>query len=131
LAGHVPTFDVDDFVAENAGDLGAGFCFLDESGKKENRSSGNGKGIKLVVLYDKKTVVEGLWPHGQQYALPKPVDIAFDLGIANELKLLARLAPKFSADPNFFVFARPAHGGKNVFGNLRGGAAATHRETNQ
>jgi hypothetical protein len=45
--------------------------------------------------------------------------------------LFARLAPKFSADPDFFVFAGPAHGGKNVFRNLRRGAAATHRQANQ
>jgi hypothetical protein len=127
----VPPFDVDDFVAQNPGNLGGGFCLLDESGKKENRSSGNRKGVELVVLYDKKTVVEGLWPHSGQYALPKPVDIAFDLGISDKVKLLARLSPKFSADPNFFVFTRPAHGGKNVFRSLRGGAAATHREANQ
>ncbi len=56
--------------------------------------------------------------------MPNPVDIAFNLGISNEFELLACLAPKLTADPNLFVFARPTHGGKNVFCNLCGGAAA-------
>ena len=111
-------------MTENTGDLGSRFRLFDEAGEKENRSAGNRKGIELRVLDDKKAVIEGLWAHGGQYALPNPVDITFNLRVRNELELLSSLAPKFAADPNFFVFARPAQGGKNVFCNLCGGAAA-------
>ena len=69
--------------------------------------------------------------HSGQYTLPNSVDIAFNFRVGFELELLAGLAPKFSADPDFFVFARPAHGRKNVFRNLRGGATATHQKAHE
>ena len=56
--------DVDNFMAQNAGDLGSCFRLFDEACEEENRSSGNRKGIELVILDDKKTVVERLGPHG-------------------------------------------------------------------
>src|SRR6266850_4566137 len=116
--------DVGYFMTENTSDLGSRFRLFDEACEKENRSSGNRKGIELGVLDDKKAVIEGLWPHGGQYALPNPVDITFNLRVSNEFELLARLTPKFAADSSLFVFAGPAYGGKNVFCNLCGGAAA-------
>jgi hypothetical protein len=47
------------------------------------------------------------------------------------LELLSRFAPKFAADSNFFVFAGATYGRKNVFCNLRAGAAAAYQEPNQ
>src|SRR5262245_4781013 len=118
-------------MAQDAGDFRSGFGLFNKPSEKENRPSGNGKGIELGFLNDKETVIEGLRSHSGQYALPNAVDIAFNFSVGFELELLAGLAPKFSADPDFFVFARPAYGWKNVFRNLRSGATATHQKAHQ
>ena len=123
--------DVGYFMTENAGDFGSCFGLFDQPGEKENRSSRNRKGIELGVLDDKKAVIEGLRPHGGQYALPNPVDITLNLRVGDEFELLSRLTPKFAADSSFFVFARSTYGRKNVFCNLRAGAAATYQKPYQ
>ena len=118
-------------VAEDTGHLIFFFGQNEKACRDENVPSGNRKGIKLGFLNDKETVIEGLRSHSGEYALPNAVNIAFNFRVGFELELLASLAPKFSADPDFFVFARPAHRGKNVFGNLRGGAAASQKAHQQ
>src|SRR4029450_9549678 len=127
LAGHGMPLGVGYFMTENASDLRSRFRLFDEAGEKENRSARNREGIQLRVLDDKKAVIEGLRPHGGQYTLPNPIDIAFNFRISHEFELLPRFAPKFAADPNLLIFARPAYGGKNVFCNLRARAAAAYQ----
>jgi hypothetical protein len=127
----VAPFDVNNFMPQDAGDLGSGFGLFNEPREKENRSAGDRKSVELGILDDKESVVEGLRTHSGQYALSNAVDIAFNLRVGDEFELLAGLASKFAADPDFFVFARAAYGGNNVFRYLLGGAAATHQKTHQ
>ena len=122
-------FYVDHFMSQHAGDfIGAPGSFQ-EPGIKVNRSSGDRKGVELGVFDDKKTIIEGLWPHGDKNSLSDTLDVTFNFGVIDEFELLLGLAPKLPTDPHLFVFARRSERGQNRW-NVRA-AAAADKKSNQ
>src|SRR5262245_14985563 len=124
----MPSLDVDDFMAEHAGQFIGALRPFDQTREDIDRSTGNGEGVELVFLDDEKTVIERQWPSGCKNAPADAVDVAFDLRVIAELELLFGLAAKLAADSGFFIFAGRTYGRKRR-GDDR--ATAAKAEKNQ
>ncbi len=58
------SFDVNNFVTEDAGKLVGALGPLDEARKKIDRAARNRKSVELIFVDDKETVIERLRPCG-------------------------------------------------------------------
>ena len=99
-------FDMDDFVAEYAGQFIRRFRPIDEAGEEIDRSAGDGKGVELLVFDDKKSIVKSDRTGGAENPPGDAIDIALDFRLIDKLEMLLGFAAKLAADPDFFVFGR-------------------------
>ena len=103
------SFDVNDFVTQHAGKLIRALRPLDESREDVDGTAWDGKSIELIFVYDEEAIIERLRSRGGQNSPPHTVDIALGFGMIYKFQMLFRLAPKFAANPNFFVFSRRSY----------------------
>ena len=104
------SFNMDDFMAEHAGYLVGGLRPFDETGEEIDRSAGDGKGVQLRVLDDKKSIVKRERTGGAENPPGYAIDITFDFRMADKLQMLFRLAAKLAADSDFLVFGGRSKG---------------------
>ena len=65
---------------------------------------GDGEGVKLGVIDYKKAVLIGLRPHNGEDPSSHPVNVALDLGLSDQAKLLVGLTTKIPADSNLIFY---------------------------
>jgi hypothetical protein len=105
------SFDVNNFMTEDAGKLICALGPLDEAREDVDRTARDGESIELVFIDDKEPIIERLRSHGSQNSPPHAVDIALGFRMVYKFEMLFCLAAELAANPDFFVFPRRTYTG--------------------